>query len=256
MNEPISFQPDDLYLATHRSSEILQSVTGVFGQGTPTSFRSVGQSVRQTKLWLLEFNTTSSGKLLSKACMDSSENSMGKGCDVAKPSSNLSQRNCMIGMAWLTSHTLGLWESLVAMNLANVCRFWTEAVCRDTWCLRDRMPPLWPMSKNRVRRSTTTCAFKLRYLWSRQAKLMKICIRSKTKWASDCHFEVLRVTFDISIWTSSDTLAQLGKERHSSSCDKSHCRSSVGSQFFETKWLSLKSFCKTIKRTFHVLGSI
>jgi hypothetical protein len=56
--------------------------------------------------------------------------------------------------------------------LAKVCKFWTDAVCRATWCLRDFTPPLCPMSNNRVRRSTMTCAFKLRYFDSRQAKLI------------------------------------------------------------------------------------
>jgi hypothetical protein len=56
--------------------------------------------------------------------------------------------------------------------LPKVCKFWTDAVWRATWCLRDLMPPLCPMSNNRVRRSTMTCAFKFRNFDSRQAKLI------------------------------------------------------------------------------------
>lgn len=165
-------------LATHRSSEILLSVVaGAFGQGTPTSFRRVGQRVLQTKLWLLEFSTTPSGKLLSKAWIDSRENSTGKTWAVTRPSSSLSHRNWMIGMTWLTSHSpgtrfWGLSVTLMAIFLPKVCKFWTDAVWRATWCLRDLMPPLCPMSNNRVRRSTMTCAFKFRNFDSRQAKLI------------------------------------------------------------------------------------
>ena len=156
------------YFMTHRNSISLFS-SWTFGPGRPISFNSAGLSVLQTKLWLRELKTTWSGKLERRALISSRANSTRKGSKVAKPSSNLSQRNWMIGIVWLTSQPSEIDD---AEYLENVSKFWTAACVMLIACFRDRNPPVIAISEHRFSKFTIKCAFKLRYFISKVENTM------------------------------------------------------------------------------------
>lgn len=156
------------YLVTHRNSVSLFS-NWKLGPGRPISFNSAGQSVLHTKLWLRELKATWSGKLERSALIASRANSTRKGSKVVKPSSNLSQRNWIIGIAWLTSQ---LSETPTTQYLENVSKFWIATCVILVACFRDLNPPLITMSEHRFNKFTIKCAFKLRYFISRAENTM------------------------------------------------------------------------------------
>ena len=169
-----------LYFATQRNSAILWS-SGQLGTGTPMNSSKVGHSVRHTKLRYLELRDTWSGRLASRERIDSRQNSTGKGWWVIKPSWSLSHRNWSTGTAWL------MWQWSNEMYEAKAFRTCTELVWMARCSLRVLLPPAKPMSRQRVRKSVTTCAFRFKYFTSKQAKLMKTCEINKSH---DCCFNL------------------------------------------------------------------
>ena len=169
-----------LYFATQRNSAILWS-SGQLGTGTPMNSSKVGHSVRHTKLRYLELRDTWSGRLASRERIDSRQNSTGKGWWVIKPSWSLSHRNWSTGTAWL------MWQWSNEMYEAKAFRTCTELVWMARCSLRVLLPPAKPMSRQRVKKSVTTCAFRFKYFTSKQAKLMKTCEINKSH---DCCFNL------------------------------------------------------------------